>query len=276
MAFKFVVLAALVAVSQAGFIGAPLGYAAAPVAKLAVAPVASVVKTVDADYDPNPQYSYAYDVQDALTGDSKSQHETRNGDIVQGSYSLLESDGTRRTVDYTADSVNGFNAVVHKEPAEIALKTAVAPVAVAAPVIKTVAPVVKTVAPAYTAAYAAAPVAQYAAAAPVAHYAAPVAQYAAAAPVAHYAAPVAQYHAAPVAHYTAPVAQYAAAPVAHYAAPVAQYAAAPVAHYAAPVAQYAAAAPVAHYATAPVAQYAAAPVAHIAKVASYAAPAYYH
>lgn len=42
---------------------APLAYAA-PYAKAAVA---------DADYDPNPQYSYGYDVQDALTGDSKSQ-----------------------------------------------------------------------------------------------------------------------------------------------------------------------------------------------------------
>ena len=69
------------------------------------------------DYDPHPQYTYAYDVQDSITGDSKSQHETRNGDIVSGSYSLIEADGTRRVVEYTADPVNGFNAVVHREPA---------------------------------------------------------------------------------------------------------------------------------------------------------------
>ncbi|XP_051173937.1 larval cuticle protein A2B-like [Leptopilina boulardi] len=105
-------------------------YAAAPVA-YAAAPVAKVVKTVDTEYDPHPQYSYAYDVQDALTGDSKTQHETRDGDVVHGSYSLIEADGTKRTVEYTADDVNGFNAVVHKEPA---LKTvAAAPVAYAAP-----------------------------------------------------------------------------------------------------------------------------------------------
>lgn len=70
---------------------------------------------MNADYDPNPQYSYAYDVQDQLTGDFKSQQETRQGDAVQGTYSLVEPDGTRRTVDYTADD-NGFNAIVHKEP----------------------------------------------------------------------------------------------------------------------------------------------------------------
>lgn len=60
-----------------------------------------------------------------MTGDSKSQQETRSGDVVQGRYSLIEPDGTRRTVDYTADPVHGFNAVVNREAAGIA----VAPVA---------------------------------------------------------------------------------------------------------------------------------------------------
>lgn len=31
-----------------------------------------------------------------------------------GQYSLVEPDGSIRTVDYTADKHNGFNAVVHK------------------------------------------------------------------------------------------------------------------------------------------------------------------
>lgn len=35
-------------------------------------------------YDPNPQYAFAYNIQDALTGDHKSQQETRDGDIVRG------------------------------------------------------------------------------------------------------------------------------------------------------------------------------------------------
>lgn len=36
------------------------------------------------DYDEHPQYSFAYDVQDHSTGDDKQQHETRDGDNVQG------------------------------------------------------------------------------------------------------------------------------------------------------------------------------------------------
>lgn len=95
---------------------------------------------VDTEYDPNPQYSYAYDVQDPFTGDSKSQVETRNGDVVKGQYSLLDSDGTKRTVDYSADPINGFNAVVSKTPivAPVAARIEAAPVVsnvVAAPVV---------------------------------------------------------------------------------------------------------------------------------------------
>ncbi|KAE8574104.1 larval cuticle protein A2B [Halyomorpha halys] len=182
MASKFIALAALVAAASAGYApavlapGAPLAarayaapayaapayaapaYAPAPYAYAAkplavAAPLAAKAAVVD-EYDPNPQYSYAYDVQDALTGDSKTQHEDRDGDVVHGSYSLTEPDGTRRTVDYTADPVNGFNAVVHKEPlvakAVVAAKVA-APLAYAAPVAKVAAPL----------AYAA-PVAKYA------------------------------------------------------------------------------------------------------------------
>lgn len=67
-------------------------------------------------YDPHPQYNYVYGVQDAVTGDVKQQHEERDGDVVRGGYSFIESDGSRRVVDYVADPVNGFNAVVRKEP----------------------------------------------------------------------------------------------------------------------------------------------------------------
>ncbi|XP_053959995.1 putative uncharacterized protein DDB_G0271606 [Anastrepha ludens] len=67
------------------------------------------------DYDSHPQYSFAYDVRDTLTGDEKQQEEKRDGDLVQGQYSLVEPDGTRRVVEYTADDINGFNAVVSKQ-----------------------------------------------------------------------------------------------------------------------------------------------------------------
>ncbi|PSN41645.1 hypothetical protein C0J52_10500 [Blattella germanica] len=238
-------------------VAAPFGYAAPAVAKVA-APVAYAAPAyakaiapvaVDTDYDPNPQYSYAYDIQDHLTGDSKSQHESRSGDVVQGSYSLVDPDGTRRTVEYTADPHNGFNAVVHKEPAVAVAKVAAPVAAYAAPVAKVAAPVayaahaapVAYAAPAY--AKVAAPVA-YAAPA-YAKVAAPVAYAAHAAPVAYaapavakifvFAAIVASASAVTVGyapHAYAPAIAKVAAPVA-YAAPAYAKVAAPL-HYAAP------------------------------------------
>ncbi|KAM3958071.1 larval cuticle protein A1A-like [Aphomia sociella] len=94
----------------------------------------SVVPVVRADAD---YTSFAYDVADPNTGDYKSQVETRVGGTVQGQYSLLDADGTKRTVDYAADDVNGFNAVVRKDPAIVA-----APVVAAAPAVVAAAPAV--------------------------------------------------------------------------------------------------------------------------------------
>lgn len=122
---------------------APVAYAPAPVA-YAAAP--AFAKTVAADdYDPHPQYNFAYQIQDALTGDSKAQHEARDGDVVQGSYSLIDADGFKRTVEYTADPVHGFNAVVHREP--LVAKVAAAPVAKFAAPLAYAAPVAKYAAP---------------------------------------------------------------------------------------------------------------------------------
>ncbi|XP_028037023.1 cuticle protein-like [Bombyx mandarina] len=116
MAAKFfVVLSALVAVAHSSVVHAPLARA-------------------DADYT-----SFAYDVADPSTGDFKSQVETRVGGTVSGQYSLIEPDGTKRTVDYAADDVNGFNAVVRKDP-------------VVAPAVVSTAPAVVSAAPAVVAA----------------------------------------------------------------------------------------------------------------------------
>lgn len=104
----------------------------APVA----APLAAVAVPGDT-YDPHPQYTFAYNIQDSLTGDSKSQQETRDGEVVKGSYSVVEPDGNLRTVIYTADPVNGFNAVVQRGPlvhaAAAKVVAPVAPVVQAAP-----------------------------------------------------------------------------------------------------------------------------------------------
>ncbi|XP_037828470.1 larval cuticle protein A2B-like [Lucilia sericata] len=182
MAFKFVFALAFIAVASAGYIPAAQVYHASPVAVHA-APVAVAQKVVvkSEEYDPHPQYKYSYGVEDKLTGDSKSQVEERDGDVVRGEYSLIDADGYKRTVQYTADDHNGFNAVVHREP-------------LAAPT------VVKTVAP-------------------VAHYSAPTVVKTVA-PVTHYSAPTVVKTVAPVAHYTAPTYVKTVAPVAHYAAPV--------------------------------------------------------
>lgn len=87
-------------------------------------------------FDAHPRYSFAYDVQDALSGDVKSQQETRDGDIVQGQYSLNDADGYRRIVDYMADGERGFSAVVRREPLNaVAAVAAPRPAAVAVAVL---------------------------------------------------------------------------------------------------------------------------------------------
>lgn len=60
----------------------------------------------------HPEYAFSYGVKDLHTGDVKSQWESREGDGVKGHYSVLEPDGSIRTVTYTADAKSGFNAVV--------------------------------------------------------------------------------------------------------------------------------------------------------------------
>ncbi|CAD6994863.1 unnamed protein product [Ceratitis capitata] len=160
MAFKFVAIFAIISLASAGVIPvqevyhhspvatavvkAPIAYAApAPTyAHVAPAPIAvhahvqPALAKQDEEYDPHPQYKYGYDVQDALSGDSKSQTEERDGDVVHGEYSLIDADGFKRVVQYTADPVNGFNAVVNRVPLEH-VKTVVkaAPVAYAAPAV---------------------------------------------------------------------------------------------------------------------------------------------
>ncbi|CAG7659433.1 unnamed protein product [Allacma fusca] len=135
MVGKVATLLALVALSQAQLIAhgghaglaSPYGLIGAPGLARVAAPVAVAKTVVSEPYDPNPQYSYGYSVADGLTGDSKSATESRNGDLVQGQYSLVEPDGAIRTVTYTADSINGFNAVVDRSAPSV--KVAAAPVA---------------------------------------------------------------------------------------------------------------------------------------------------
>lgn len=66
----------------------------------------------------------------------KNQEESRNGDVVKGSYRLVEPDGSLRTVIYTADAINGFNAVVHRSPLVHAKAVAAVPAVPAVPAVQ--------------------------------------------------------------------------------------------------------------------------------------------
>ncbi|XP_046392426.1 cuticle protein 7-like [Ischnura elegans] len=162
MAAKVLALVLALAAAASAHPGIYGGHYAAPAVAYAApaihaAPVAVAAKAA-VDYYAVPNYQFNYGVHDAHTGDQKSQTEHREGDVVKGQYSLVEPDGTVRTVDYTADPHNGFNAVVHRSgpaahpapvvkayAAPVAVKAYAAPVAVAAPV------VAKYAAPAYAA-----------------------------------------------------------------------------------------------------------------------------
>ncbi|XP_067001089.1 cuticle protein 19 [Anabrus simplex] len=85
-----------------------LGHGAGHGVAVAAAPAVAV------DYYAYPKYTFDYGVADPLTGDVKNQVEHRDGDVVKGQYSLVEPDGSLRVVDYAADDINGFNAVVKK------------------------------------------------------------------------------------------------------------------------------------------------------------------
>ncbi|XP_028155532.1 uncharacterized protein LOC114349383 [Diabrotica virgifera virgifera] len=94
--------------------------APAPVHYAPIVKAAKVTKVKKPDhFDHNPEYSYGYDIEDGQTGDSKRQNEQRQGDVVQGSYSVVDPDGHKRTVEYTADPIHGFSAVVRREPVNI-------------------------------------------------------------------------------------------------------------------------------------------------------------
>ncbi|XP_055640028.1 larval cuticle protein A2B-like [Toxorhynchites rutilus septentrionalis] len=140
MAFKIVVLFAVLAVASAGVVPlqelhtsyhqpaqiATYHQAQPTLLKTIAQPTLvktiaqpTLVKHVELEDDHDAQYEFSYGIHDEHTGDIKSQQESRHGDQVHGQYSLIDSDGHKRTVEYTADDHNGFNAVVHREPTDI-------------------------------------------------------------------------------------------------------------------------------------------------------------
>nr|UUJ74911.1 cuticular protein [Trypoxylus dichotomus] len=127
-------------------LGYGLGHGAIAAPALVKAAPAIVKAAPAVDYVAYPKYEFNYGVSDAHTGDQKTQHEIRDGDVVKGSYSLHEADGTVRTVHYEADDHNGFNAVVTRSghaahPATPIAVAAPAKTIIAAPAIAHAAPV---------------------------------------------------------------------------------------------------------------------------------------
>ncbi|CRK96116.1 CLUMA_CG009547, isoform D [Clunio marinus] len=74
------------------------------------------------DYDPNPSYQFGFDVKDDEFTNYQNRKEQREGGVIKGSYSVVDSDGFIRTVSYTADPKEGFKAEVIREPTDIVVK----------------------------------------------------------------------------------------------------------------------------------------------------------
>ncbi|XP_018577010.1 uncharacterized protein LOC108915460 [Anoplophora glabripennis] len=79
-------------------------------------------KENEEDYDPNPSYQFGFDVKDDLYTNYQNRKEQRDGNKITGSYSVVDSDGFIRTVQYTADPKEGFKAEVTRQPTDIVVK----------------------------------------------------------------------------------------------------------------------------------------------------------
>lgn len=62
--------------------------------------------------DPNLSFKYKYRVEAPDTGDEKSHQESLKDGVLVGKYSVVQPDGTLRTVSYRADDTSGFRAKV--------------------------------------------------------------------------------------------------------------------------------------------------------------------
>ena len=111
MAFKFVAFFALIAVASA----LPQHYYEQPALVKSYQP-ALVKKVAYEEHEAPANYDFEYSVHDDHTGDVKSQHESAKDGNVEGYYTLIDADGYRRIVHYTANHEQGFIAKVEREP----------------------------------------------------------------------------------------------------------------------------------------------------------------
>lgn len=115
MAFKFLALFALIAAASA--IAVPQYYDnhhyQPAVVKQFVQP--TIVKKI-VEHEEPANYDFKYSIHDDQTGDLKEQHETAKDGNIEGYYTLIDADGYRRIVHYTANHEQGFIAKVERQP----------------------------------------------------------------------------------------------------------------------------------------------------------------
>lgn len=85
-------------------------------------PILTNVLSVISIPKPNPSYQFGFDVKDDEFTNYQNRKESRDGNVIKGSYSVVDSDGFIRTVSYTADPKEGFKAEVVREPTDIVIK----------------------------------------------------------------------------------------------------------------------------------------------------------
>ena len=131
MALKLVILACLISVAFAGILPTYI-----PPVQHYLPPAT----TTQAPWKPDPivwkpepapekpaNYEFKYEVNEPKTGDVKQQIEKAVDGVITGQYWLIEPDGSKRVVDYTADDKNGFQATVKVIPAQTGWKPEPAP-----------------------------------------------------------------------------------------------------------------------------------------------------
>lgn len=67
-------------------------------------------------------YQFGFDVKDDEFTNYQNRKESRDNGVIKGSYSVVDSDGFIRTVNYVADPKEGFKAEVVREPTDIVVK----------------------------------------------------------------------------------------------------------------------------------------------------------
>jgi Insect cuticle protein len=108
--FQYICLTALIALASGQY---QVGNQAAGYRPSGYKP-ASYAAGYKADYEGPSDYNFNYDVN--AGADVKSQSEYSKDGYTAGQYTLIDADGLRRIVDYTADDYNGFQATVRREP----------------------------------------------------------------------------------------------------------------------------------------------------------------